>query len=235
MTLLTVVQNVADVVGLPRPSAVVSSTDQTVRTLLALSNMDGKSLARRGRWQVLTKEATHTTTAVENQGAVSSIIGDDVAWIISATPWNRTQQDSLGGDIGPQQWQARKAQIVAGPYYDFRIRGGNLLLSPVPPAGETIALEYQSTEWCQSSGSVGQTAWAADDDTGILDESLLELGLRWRYLQSRGLDYSEPFREYEYRVHDALSRDVPRQTLHTDSSVTDIRPTVRVPEGSWSL
>lgn len=235
MTLLTMVQNVADVVGLPRPSVVATSTDQTVLTLLGLANMEGKSLARRGRWQVLTKEATHTTTAAEDQGAVSTIIGDDVAWIISATVWNRTQQDAVTGDLGPQQWQARKAAVVAGPYYDFRIRGGKLLLNPVPAAGETLALEYQSTEWCQSSGADGQTAWAADTDTGLLDESIMELGLRWRYLQSRGFDYSEPFREYEYRVHDALSRDVPRRTLQADQGVTELRPSVRVPEGNWSV
>jgi hypothetical protein len=36
MTLLTLVQNASDTIGLPRPSAVVSSTDGNVRTLLVI-------------------------------------------------------------------------------------------------------------------------------------------------------------------------------------------------------
>ena len=58
MTLLTMIQDSADEIGLPQPAAVFSSTDQTVRQMLALANREGRQLAQRYKWQALTKEAS---------------------------------------------------------------------------------------------------------------------------------------------------------------------------------
>lgn len=38
-----------------------------------------------------------------------------------------------------------------------------------------------------------------DSDTPLIDARLLELGARWRYLHSKGFNYSEDFRSYELR------------------------------------
>jgi len=46
VTLLTIIQNVSDEVGIERPTSVIGTSDQTVRQLLALSNRAGKMLAR---------------------------------------------------------------------------------------------------------------------------------------------------------------------------------------------
>lgn len=234
MSLLTICQTVADVVGIPRPSAIVSSTDTQVRRLFALANLEGKALAARYEWQELISEATFTTVATDSQGAISTL-APGYLYVVNGTMWNRDTQEPIAGSMSAQRWQAEKATVSAGPFYDYRIRGGNLLFYPTPTAGDNVYFEYRSKNWCESSGGTGQAAWAADNDVGVLDEDLMALGLRWRFLQSAGLDYGESFREYEQRVGNAMARDGSKRTLWANEGTGDYRPTVRAPDGSWNL
>ena len=41
------------------------------------------------------------------------------------------------------------------------------------------------------------SAWTSDADTARLDEDLLTLGLKWRFLQSKGMPFEAEYREYE--------------------------------------
>jgi hypothetical protein len=61
--------------------------------------------------------------------------------------------------------------------------------------------------WCKSEGGVAQNAWAADSDTGILDEYLIKLGLRWRVLRRLGMSYADELDEYERALAKALAHD----------------------------
>lgn len=91
MSLLTIVQCATDIIGLPRPSQVIGSTDQTVRTLLALLNREGQNLARLrntwgGGWTILEQE--HVFTTVADQDAYD--FPSNFSELIFDTVWNRT-------------------------------------------------------------------------------------------------------------------------------------------------
>ena len=232
MSLLTIVQNVADMVGLPRPTGAFSSTDTTVRQLITLANMEGRQLSRRKQWQELVREATHTTLAAELQGAITDLM-PGLRYPINDTTWNRTQQEPLQ-PLSARQWQAQQAFNVSGPYSEYRIRQGNLYLLPAPPAGETLAFEYVSNYWCESSGGTGQSAWAADTDVGALSEEIMEAGLRWRFLRAKGMDYAQEFQEYEWMLGDAMARDGANPVIYLDNPAPDSPRTIRAPLGSWS-
>lgn len=234
MSLLTIVQAATDELSLPRPTVVVGNTsDQNVKTLLALANREGKALAKRYNWSDLVTEATHTTLAQENQGVMTTI-APGFRFIINQTIWNRSYQRSIPGSLSPQQWQAEKSSEINGPYQEYRIRGGDLLLIPAPAAGQTVAFEYQSKNWCQNAaGSTTYSAWNADDDTGILDEDLMTLGLVWRFKRAKGLDYAEEFSEYERQVNDSMARDGGKPVL--DAGAEGFSRSIYVPEGSWQL
>jgi hypothetical protein len=236
MTLLSTIQDVADQIGLPRPSAVISSTDQSVRTLLALANLEGRILLKRHQWSALQKEATFVTLAAQDQGAISTIApGFD--YILNETEWNRSQFRPLGGPLSPQDWQQLKAFSATGPYPMFRIWQGHLYLQPAPAAGLTGAFEYMSLNWCQSSGGTGQSGWAADTDTGVLDETLMGMGVKWRFLQSKGLGYDEAFRDYEMMVNQAIARDGGRKRFNLAAEAGDYSPlnSVIAPDGNWMV
>lgn len=231
MTLLTIVQDAADLVGIARPDNVVASSDTSTRQLLALANIEGKGLARRFAWQELERIFSHTTLAAELQGALATIM-PGYNWAVDRTLWNQTQQDPARGSLTSQEWQYLQAITSTGPYSDFRFRDGNLYLYPAPAAGDTFAGEYVSKYWCQSSGGSDQEEWAADTDVGVLDEHLMTLGLRYRYLQAKGLPYQEAKMEYEIEVKQAMARNKPSQ-IKTLNPPDDYYPSVRAPEGSW--
>lgn len=234
MSLLTICQDAADLVGIPRPASVISSTDTQIRRLLALANIEGRNLARRYPWEALLTEASFTTVATTSQGTLTSI-ASDIDSIVNRTMWNRDMQDRIAGAISPQDWQEQLAVTDAGPYYDFRIRGGDLLLYPTPPAGDTIFFEYKSKNWCEDSGGTGQANWAADDDVGRLDEHLMTLGLRWRFLQAQGFDYGEAFRDYEMQVNEVMAKDGGKRVMMLNEGTDDLQPSARAPDGSWNL
>lgn len=56
--------------------------------------------------------------------------------------------------------------------------------------------------------------WAADTDTFLLSEDLLELGVIWRLQQRLGLAYLEEKDEYERQVDQAAARDGGNAILH---------------------
>lgn len=235
MSLLTLVQAVCQEIDLPSPSTVVGNTDRQVVQLLALAQREGKDLARRTTWSVLTKQFTHTLTAAEDQGAVTTVVGSDFDFLINCTIWDRSQMRPVDGSISPQVWQQFKAENITGPYVQFRIRGGKFLCIPTPTAGHTLAGEYYSKHWCQSAALAGQAAWAADTDTGILDEDLMTLGLHWRWLRTKGLAYAEQFNEYERQVNDAIARDGGKKPLYMGGRRWRGQFDVRPEEGNWSL
>jgi len=205
MSLLTLIQNACDLLSISRPTAVISSPDQQIRQLLAAAQEEGYDLAHRFDWQALTNEQTFTTVAQASQtGAVPA----DWDRFIPNSFFNRTTRRELIGPITPQQWQAIQAQPQLNRVYlAFRERDGSFLITPNPPAGQTIAFEYVSKNWCQSAGNVAQSAFLADTDMALLDEWIMTLGVRWRWRKAKGLEYAEDFNTYERAVGQKAARD----------------------------
>lgn len=233
MSLLSLIQAVCNTpgVGIAEPSTVVNSGDVSIDELLELANQEGQELSRQHDWAVLLKEQTFSTSAAAAQtGAIPS----DFDRFINDSIYNRTTDRKLIGPISPQQWQAIQANgTVSTVIQSFRIRGTDFLITPTPSAGQTIAFEYVSKNWCESSGGTDQSAWAADTDVGLLDERLMKLGIVYRWRKKRGFSWQDAFEEYTTEWMKAAGRSGGAPTLMLNS-----RPTFRrypmVPDGSWS-
>lgn len=239
MSLLTIIQDALAETGIKDAAdvpAVIGSSDSTVVQALALANRSGKTLAQRALWQELVTEFTFLTVASENQGTVEEKM-PGFNWDLYETMWNRSSTRPVEGPLFPDEWQLQKAARVQGPFPQFRIRGKSLLMLPVPAAGITIAGEYVSRHWCQSSGGTGQERWAADTDTGVLSEDLLTADLKWRVLRAKGMDYAEEKMEAEMLINNAISRSGSNRTMNLDDSNSfrdrDYLGAVLIPEGSW--
>ena len=236
MTILSIVQNASKRVGLDAPASVIGNAAGNVVRMLALANEEGRSLLDRHRWQSVVKEATFTTVGTTSQGTLATLTGvSDIGSILNDTLWNRDSNTPVY-PIDAIGWQQMLASTTTGPYPRWRLRGNTVLMYPTPTAGETIAFEYKSKNWCESSGGDGQTAWAADTDVGILDEGLMEEGLVWRWKSAMGFGYGEDFRRYEQLVANAIARDRPRRriTLGSGSGVRFLGQR-SVAEGGWTF
>lgn len=231
MSLLQIVQTACKRVGVTAPVNAYSSTDDNIVRIIALANEEGEELANEYSWQALINEATHTTLATESQGSILTIAGADFGWIKNDTMFDRTSNRPVL-PVDDVEWQRMKASSVTGPYSNFRIRGNDLLALPTPSAGNTWAFEWVSKNWCEDSVGTGQDEWGADSDVAKLDETLITMGVVWRFKQSQGFEYGEDFNKYQRRLQNALARDgaKPRVRMGSGRSTQ-----LNVPEGSWTL
>lgn len=238
MTLLSIIKDVSEDIGLTAPTTVVGNTDKKVVQLLQMAQREGRQLGDRYAWSAMLKETTFTQSAAADQGVIQgTIVSDsDFDYIVNDSMWNRTTQLPILGPLGARDWQALQAFPVTGPYPQFRIQGGKIFFSPVGEnATDTIAFEYKSKNWCESAAGTDQSKWQADTDAGLLNEELMTLGIRWRWFQRKGLDYAEDFNMYESRVADAMARDGGKRNLRLDAGRDDRIPGIFVPQGSWSV
>lgn len=211
MTLLTICQDAANLIGITAPDAVTSSTDTSTIQLEACANQEGRSQVQKYSWEVLIQEGSHTTIAAESQGAMTTI-ATDFGRFSNQTLWNRTTDRRYYGPITAAKWQQILAVVSGGITNYFRIRGGNLLMHPTPTAGESVKFEYVSKNWVDTSGGTSANAdkFSGDSQTTVLEEELVVLGVVWRFLKLKGLPYDQQFVDYqnsmaEYSNHDGAS------------------------------
>ena len=237
LSLLTIVQNLCRRQNITIPTTVIGSTDTQILQIQGLLEEEGNDLASRGGWQGITFEAALTTTATESQGAMTTLCPNGFRYISNQTIWSRTRRLPVSGPLDAQEWQMLKALFVNGPYYRHRIRGGELLVNPTPPAGESWYWEYVSQNWITDVTGVNyRQFFTADTDTVLLPGTLVLQGLRWRWLREKGMDYAELYNTYEAQVKDALGRDGGKSVLTMDGEATrGPRPGIWVPSGSWNL
>jgi hypothetical protein len=219
-TLLSIASDAADEIGIPRPSSIIGSTDQTARRLLALSNREGRSLAEEADWTVLQRLHTFDTVISQEEYDLPS----DYNHLLRDSEWDREEQRPLIGPLTPQQWQSIKSGSL-GTGLAFRryriVRSASstartFRVEPVPTvAGETLAFEYISDQWCSNAAAdTTYDEWNADTDVTLLDEDLMILGLVVRFKRSTGLDFASEADEYARMLTRKKGQDRPSPTLN---------------------
>jgi len=237
MSLLTIIQQVCGRTNIPVPTSVMGSvTDGQVLQLLRLLEEEGQDLARRGPWQGITFETTWSTTAAEDQGAMTTLASNGFNYIKNQTFWDRTSKLPVLGPLNDLQWASIKARTITGPRYHYRIRGGKLLITPTPTASLTFAFEYASENWILGvDGTTYKSIFSLDTDTILLPEHIVLQGLRWRWKKEKGLEYAEDFRTYEMQVKDALARDGGKRVVTMDGPQVNTSPGIFVPSMGWNV
>lgn len=233
MTCLTIIQDVAQRVNLPSPTSAAQSADPQVIQLVALANKEGEWLSNKD-WQVLTRETSFVTTAVQLQTTLD-VTAPGLKNIINDTIWNRDLRRPVYGPMTAQRYQQVQAAVFAGPWNQFIIQGNDILFFPVPTAGQTCWFQYTTQNWCESSGGTGQARFVMDSDVLLLREDLFKLGVEWRWKKAKGLEYAQEFADYEDFMADALARDGTKDIINMGSARYDIFPGVLVPSGSWPI
>lgn len=238
MNALEIIQRTTDALSIPQPSAVVGVAQNHERQLLELLNQEGRALSMRYDWKALTFEGSFTTLATESQGTLASIIGatQELRKIVNDTIWDRTAGIQIVGPVSRQNWQTMKAIPTAGPYSEYRIRGGEFLLNPAPTAGHSAYFEYISRCWCtDSDGTTYRRNIVSDTDEVLLDDEAMCAGLEWRWLRKKGLSYAEEFANYEAIVAELMNSDGTKPRLTMDGEPSVRTAGIVVPVGSWNL
>lgn len=216
-TLLSIVQAVANELGLPAVSSVATNNNTTERQMLALLNREGKALVKLNPWPKLINLATITTVASTYDYAVPS----DFDRLIDQTVWDRTNHWEMIGPETPQmdRWRRERAVSATAPRKFYRYIGGYMRVFPTPTVSdETLVYEYVSKNWCQTSAGVSKSEMTVDTDEPLIDDQLLTLGLKWRFLSAKGFDATVPKGEYDLYLASKIGSDSGGGPMSMDGS-----------------
>lgn len=207
-TLLEMVQQAANELGIPEPSFLFGNVNDQERQLIALARREGKEFSgvanKNGGWQNLHEEYTFNTVV----GQANYPLPEDLEYFLDKTYWDNKYKWALIGPITAQEKQILRYGVIAsGPRNKFYIRKNEMWLDPIPQDTQLIAYDYYSNYWCQSATGVRQKMWMADTDTYLLDEDCFIEGLKWRFLRAKGLDYAEEENIYHMDVARTIARD----------------------------
>lgn len=231
-SLLTICQNVADEVGFSRPSTIVNNTDATAKQLYRLANRTGNVVSRFG-WQVL--RADHTFVLVTSTQTYA--LPTDFRYMVPDTTWDRSDDREVLNPLSAAQWAFSKGWgLVTGLNRRARIKGNLLEFDQTITSsdnGKTIAYEYVSSYWAESSGGTDQASFQADTDVSKLDDELMTLGVIWRFKKAKGLDYADDLAEYTQLLNRLKATDGSATTLSMNSRKLSLDPNIQ--EGGFNV
>ena len=197
-TLLQIATQALGEIGLVAPSLIASNADPTAIQILALLNREGQELADlEGGWPQV--RGQQTIILVPGQEAYD--FPADLLYYREGSSWDATRHRPVAGPVSDRQWQqARLGSGLLSPSLRYRLMDGQIHFDPIPSAADQIVFEYVSACWCRSAAGTPQAAFAADTDVPILPDDLFVLGLKWRLLAAKGMNYAEERAAYDLAV-----------------------------------
>lgn len=149
--------------------------------------------------------SSSNAAASYNFGKISYALPSDIRSFINATYWDRNFRWPMLGPLSPQEWESIISGISpVGPRLMFRVVNNTMQIQPLPGTSQTdqIAYEYVSNAWCTNAAGTANTAsggvckFALDTDLYRWPENTLRLGIKWRFKQAKGLDFSDELIQY---------------------------------------
>lgn len=155
MTLLQLMRDVCNQLGLGEPVTVYGTTNKLVKQLLAMLESDvAEELKSHVRWPQLTR--TWTITLVAGQSEYDMPI--DLDWTINETQWKSGTYEVIDGPYEAAEWEAMEngysSPVVTPRFKVDGVEPTKLTLSPTPTAseaGQTLTFRYQTTTWIKPS------------------------------------------------------------------------------------
>lgn len=211
----------AVITGIPDTSAITAETfvvtGSNIPVAARVLSVDSSTQVTMD--MVATGDATGTTLTFAKDTYPES---SDFDRFLNGTAWDRTNRWALLGPDSPQLDEYHRSGIVTtGPRRHFRqvgsLTAGTYRIWPPPQTVDTpfqIAWEYLSLNWVREAGGSLAASMTADTDTPILDSQAIILGVKWRFLQAKGIPTASSMQmEYNDYVAQLIARDGGAPTL----------------------
>ena len=234
MTLLELVQQFSLREGLPYPTAVASSAEKGHLLAMGLLNEELDDLVEVYNWTGTVREATFTSVAASDQGAIATHAPYGFIAMLNKTFFDRTDQRPMFGPLSATGWQVEQAMATSQTFYHYRIQRGHIYTEAAMPAGHTMAFEYSSNYAVEDVQAVPKRYFTADTDTPVIKDTILLRGLKWRWLRKQGLPYEEQEAQHIAMTRLAFAKDGTKPTLDMGDSCEGPKPGIVVPDGNWT-
>lgn len=228
LTVLATIQKAAAELGLSQPDTVVPSTETIANQLFALLAALCDELVRECDWSFLQSEYLFNTQV----GIDTYAMPTDFQNIINSTEWNRSTRSELVGPINPSKWQQLKGSTIGNIQYSYRIKGKNLVITPVPASISQLALEYVSNYFV-TDGISGLLKGTIDNnsDTVMFDDRLIINGLKLKFKEANGLNSVTAAYDYENLLASLKATDAGAAILSLCPS--NKQSAANTPDGNW--
>jgi hypothetical protein len=221
MSLLTIVQGVYKRLSFTAPTTVLTSNDPLVLLMGQLAQDVGDELAERWDWQVLKNSAVPASFVGTGSQTLFPLPADWKAF----TPNEKMFSSAFTGYplVGPMKdetfVQAKANGLAVTPSMWRRV-GNNIEFFPALGASETVTYSYASKYWVVAlDGVTKKAAFTLDNDSSILPERLIQLGVLWRFKRYKGLDYGAEYSDYENSFAALKGKDNAERTINMSSDI----------------
>lgn len=177
-----------------------SSSQQVAAEMADLSNEVAAEIVAYHPWRALTRiqnvgGAGETYALPADYSRMAGDIDDASTWFWGYTAFN---------DVNEYLRFKTGGFLLAGNG-GWIMLGGELQFYPAPTAGATYP--YISSYYARSEEGEAKPEFTTDNDTFILSERLLTLGLVWRWKAQKGLEYAEDLASYDTAMAQESTRD----------------------------
>lgn len=214
MTLLSVVKDVASVIGVAQPNTVFGgiNSNRTMQEMLSLANEMAQRIAYDTReWNALVSLATYVGDGVTEAFPMPA---DYKRMLLKSEVWRSTsdlQPMSYIPDIN--EWIQRRAMSRNTAWGEWIRIGNQMHIWPIMGSDLTATFAYLNKNCINlASGGTGD-AFQQDNDSFVLDERLLKLGMIFQWKANKGSPYSEDMGSYGDALMMAMAADSPAPTL----------------------
>lgn len=212
MTLLTISQNIAKDAKTEVPTTIIDNTQEVAKQIFQAVRLATKDVFERHDWSALNYDKTFSSVVSQVQYDLPT----DFDRIVNGTFFNTTNRREVFLTT-PREWRQLNLNVGVSVIKRYRIRQNKVELFPTPSAIESFTYEYINNKPIYDNDTASaKTDWTKDGDTSLLNEDLIELHGRWRFLRYRGKEYAEAQREAEERLQDVMGRDAGRKTIYPD-------------------
>jgi len=234
-TVLTLVQDLTEKMGLPRPGALVGSQEKSVRQLRALLQDLISDLSKYG-WSEQTLRFTWTAAAGQDQGLLTTIFGQGFDGLIQDSMWNETRHMRIYGPVANTVWQALQTLPNAGPEFQCWFSGGRLYVSPELAITDTLSAVYTTKYTVVAvDGVTVKERITADDDSLLFPDSVVSKGLEYKWRKQKGeAGWEDDYNAFIGAVAGELVKNG-APTLSMSSRNSGARPGIVIPAGSWNV
>lgn len=201
----------SNVVTLSAPPSTLDTTYQVSGTGIPQSTY---VLTQVGTTVTLSQPATASGTVSLTFGKTKYAMPADYARMVNRTQYDKSRRWGLAGPATAQEWEwLQSSYISTGPRIRYRIFGGYIQTWPVIATNDLISFEYISNGYAIDVSGTSKTAFTADTDTYLWPDRLMQLAVKWRYLNQRGFDATSAFSEYQQIFDIAKATDASAATL----------------------
>ena len=229
MSILSIVQEAAEMLIIESPATLVGNTDPQVAQLRSIFRSLGRELLRDAEWNEL---ITLWTAPITADPQTVTFPADRDRSLLKARVWRTSSLTPLVGPISSSDSTFLRNNTAGNfPGYWRNFQGGLQIVGL--GTSDTIDTEYISNQiYTNAAGDTNLKDFTADDDRIRIadeDEELFKLGLVWKWRKAKRLDYAEDLQDYELYKEKAMARnrDAKPRSMSSRQTADEIESTFR--------